>query len=638
MPTANGCTRPPRSIGRRREDHIRARLAALVQSSADAIIGETRDGIITDWNPAAERLYGYMADEVIGQHRSLLIPPHEVRDVEAMATRVLGGEQINELETVRWTKDGQRIDVSLTVSPVWNDAGELVGTSIIVRDITARKATEQALASSEALLRTAVANAPIGMIVATPDLRVVRVNRALCEMLGYTEDELLASNFWHLTHPEDIEPNRTLMQRALAGEFETYALERRYVHKDGHVIWGHLHGSLARDEAGIPRYFVSQIQDITERMAADDVRGRLAAIVASAEDAVISSALDGAITSWNSGAQKLYGYRAEEILGQPFAVLLPDDLDDPRLAGRIAAVQAGEPSEPFETVRRRRDGTPVDVAISLSPIRDHAGQITGISSITRDVTARKQAEAALAAALTAAEEANLAKSHFLAMMSHELRTPLQAVLGYAEFLLANADGRFTAEEREDLGYIQQGGLRMLSLINQLLILSRLEAGRLEVARQPVDLPPVLEAVRQDVAPQAGQQGIDLVVALPSDLPPILGDAERLRQILLNLVGNAVKFTEHGAVEVTAQATEDDEVAIRVRDTGIGIAPEALPHVFEAFLQVDSRMARRHGGAGLGLAIAHKLAELMGGHITVESQLGDGSTFTLNVPVASLRQR
>jgi signal transduction histidine kinase len=294
------------------------------------------------------------------------------------------------------------------------------------------------------------------------------------------------------------------------------------------------------------------------------------------------------------------------------------------------------PAAPFETVRRRRDGTTVDVALTLSPVCDRNGTVIGLSSVTRDITARKQLEAELRTALEEARAANAAKSQFLAMMSHELRTPLQAVLGYSEFLLADPAGTFTAEQREDLTYIQQGGQRMLTLINQLLDLSRLEAGRLDVAHKPVDLAPIVEQVRQDVAPQVNKQGLVLRIALPTNLPPVDGDAERLRQILLNLVGNAVKFTEHGSVTIGAVATED-EVSVTVTDTGIGIAPDSLPQLFEAFRQVDSRLVRRHGGAGLGLAIAQKLAELMGGQITVHSELGVGSTFTLSVPVAAPTQ-
>jgi PAS domain S-box-containing protein len=737
----------------------------------------------------------------------------------------------------------------------------------------------QALTDGDAIFRVAFADAPIGMLITAPDLEVLRVNRALCEMLGYSEEEILGADFWRFTHPDDLAPNQDLVRRALNGEFSSYELEKRYRHKDGHFIWGLLVGSLVRDERGAPRYFISQIldinarkaidqefaethqrtsqvleritdgfyaldpdwrftylnaeaerilgqpreqllgrnvweafpavvetplyptyqqamaegaptsvefyyppfdgwydvrayassdglsvffrevterrrlteelqaseakfrtlveqlpaavyllagagkgcttyaspylevmtgyppnevldadrwlaylhpddrdraaavdarstatgeafrldyrflrkdgavvwvrnecvplrdatgsivawqgvmMDITDRVEAGEVRGRLAALVESAEDAIFGSTLDGTITSWNRGAEKLYGYRAEEILGQSYAVLLPDDLDEPLREDRVATVQAGAAIEPFETVRRRRDGSTVEVAISLSPVRDREGAVIGLSSITRDVTERKRTEAALASALADAKAANSAKSYFLAMMSHELRTPLQAVLGYAEFLLTEPHATLTVEQRADLGYIQQGGQRMLTLINQLLDLSKIEAGRLELDQQMVELSAVVEQVRQDVAPQAMQKGLALRIDLPDEMPAVLGDRERLRQVVLNLVGNAVKFTEEGMVSVTVRSTPR-AVAIEVRDTGCGIAPEALPHIFEAFRQVDSRLSRQHGGAGLGLAIAQKLAELMGGQITVESILGAGSTFALWLPIAS----
>jgi signal transduction histidine kinase len=234
---------------------------------------------------------------------------------------------------------------------------------------------------------------------------------------------------------------------------------------------------------------------------------------------------------------------------------------------------------------------------------------------------------------TALVAANRAKGGLLAMLSHELRTPLQAVLGYAEFLLDDPRASLSPEQRDDLSFIQQGGRRMLTLINQMLDLSRLDAGGLQLDRKPVELPQILEQVRQDVAPQASAKGLALQIALPEGLPPVWGDAERLRQILLNLVGNAVKFTERGSVTVSAAAIADETVAVTVCDTGIGIAPDVLPHIFEPFRQADHRLSRRHGGAGLGLAIAQRLAALMDGRITVESTLGEGSIFTLSIPVA-----
>jgi PAS domain S-box-containing protein len=356
--------------------------------------------------------------------------------------------------------------------------------------------------------------------------------------------------------------------------------------------------------------------------------------VESAEDAIVSSDMDGTITTWNQAAERVYGFSAAEILGQPFTRLLAENVDYPFLDERRAAAMSGQPVAPFESTRRRRDGTTFEASISLSPIVDRHGQVIGVSTITRDITARKEADAALRVALEAAEAGIRAKTVFLAMMSHELRTPLQAVLGYADFLLNGPPGSLTADQREDLGFIRQGAGRMATLIEQLLDLTRMEAGRLDLAAVPVDLATIIEQVRQDIVPQVAAKALDFVITVPVTLPPVLGDPLRLRQILLNLVANAVKFTDTGSVHITATA-HSGGVEVAIQDTGIGISEQDLPSIFEEFRQVDGNLSRRYGGAGLGLAIASGLAEQMGGRITVTSTPGAGSAFALHLltPVA-----
>jgi signal transduction histidine kinase len=261
--------------------------------------------------------------------------------------------------------------------------------------------------------------------------------------------------------------------------------------------------------------------------------------------------------------------------------------------------------------------------------------VSGFVVNSREITDRKIAEQELKEALDAARTANRATNQFLTMMSHELRTPMQAVLGYAELLLAEDDSSLSARQIEDIQAIQQGAQRLVSLVGEILDLSRLEAGQLELVSEPVDLAEIVAQVRQDVAPQAATKGLALAVELPPAIPAIQGDAKRLRQILVNLAGNAVKFTDEGTVRITVSETAD-AVSVAVSDTGIGIAPEALPHIFDEFRQAESGMTRRYTGAGLGLAIARKLAEQHGGSIGVKSQLGVGSTFTLSLPIPGPR--
>ncbi len=283
----------------------------------------------------------------------------------------------------------------------------------------------------------------------------------------------------------------------------------------------------------------------------------------------------------------------------------------------------------FETARCRQDGAISGVGRSFAPDRGGENGHGGLPAGTPSIAVRTYVERAPRNGLDHDESANRAKSQFLTMMNHELRTPLQSILGYAEFLLSGPEGSLTEEQREDIGYIFRGGHRMLALIGQLLDLSRIEAGLLTVLAEPLDLGAALTYVRQTIAPQANAKGLAFHLDVPPSLPEVLGDAARVQQILLTLAGNAVKFTEEGSVHIAALTTLEG-VAVAVWDTGIGIAEEALPGIFEAFSQVDNSMTRRHDGAGLGLAIARKLAEMMGGQITVSSIPGAGSIFTLHL--------
>jgi signal transduction histidine kinase len=239
-------------------------------------------------------------------------------------------------------------------------------------------------------------------------------------------------------------------------------------------------------------------------------------------------------------------------------------------------------------------------------------------------------EADLRKALDAAHAANQATRQFLTMMSHELRTPLQAITGYAELLLAGSAGALTPDQTDDVRTIHRGADRLVGLIKQMLDVSRLEAGQMTFTSAPVDLLEIIDRVRQDVTPQAAAKGLKLSMDVPRDLTVVMGDTTGIHQVLLNLAGNAVKFTEAGEVRIEVMAT-GGEVAVSVRDTGIGMSQEELPVIFEEFRQVDHGMTRLYEGAGLGLTIARKMTELMGGRLSVESQPGEGSTFTLHLP-------
>lgn len=599
-----------------REDHVLERIA-------DGYITVDADWNITFVNAATERMLGQSREYLIGRNAREVFAPAVETPVYAAALQAASDGRPTTVEFFYPLLDAW-FDVRLYPTPA--------GMSVFICDVTQRRRLTEELRASEARYRALVEQVPAVIYNLAPDEQATRryFSPYMAELTGYTPDEVLRrTDPWHAwIHPADR--GRVAALEAALEPGAPFRAEYRHLRKDGSYVWVLDESVQVRDEMGVVTGWQGVMLDIGARVEAEEVRAHLAAIVDSAEDAIWSTDLSGAIATWNRGAEQLYGYPAADVLGKPVTILLPDNAEEEPLAGPIAALLAGDPLQSYTTVRRRRDGTLVDVTVSLSLIRDHTGNVTGISSITRDITAWIHAEEQLQIALEAAQTANATKSQFLAMMSHELRTPLQAVLGYTELLLANAGSRLTDEELSDLGYIQQGGQRMLSLINQLLDLSRIEAGRLEVAHKPVELSEILELVRQDVAPQAIQKGLALRIDLPASLPLVVGDPERLRQILLNLVGNAVKFTDAGSVAIRA-TVRDTVVATTVTDTGIGIPPEDLPHIFEAFRQADGNLARRHGGAGLGLAIAQRLAELMDGEITVESRQDEGSTFTLTMP-------
>jgi PAS domain S-box-containing protein len=602
---------------------IHQRSREVLERNSDAFYALDRDWRFTYVNEAAENILGRQREELLGKKVWEEFPA-------ALETPLYHAFH-------RALTEGCAVDVELYYPPFdgWYE-GQIYpsrgGLSIFFRDITERKRLIEELRLSEAKYRTLVEQLPGAVYILADDEKQTPLyfSPHIEKLTGETPDEAssLRDHWLDWVHPEDRE--RVAAADAQHGETtELFRAEYRHRRTDGGYVWVRDDCVPMRDETGQIIAWQGLMLDITDRIQAEEAHARLAAIVESSEDAIISSALDGTIASWNRGAERLYGYASEEAVGRQFDMLLPPDHGDPLLERRVTAVRSGQPVAPFETTRRRKDGTLVDVMISLSPIWDFNGVLAGVSSITRDITERKRAEAELREALEAAEAGIRAKTYFLRMMSHELRTPLQAVLGYADFLFNNSSASLTPEQREDVGFIYNGAIRMVTLIDQMLDLSRMEAGRLELECEHVDLAEIIEQVRQDVAPQAEAKGLRIEVSVPATLPPALGDPVRIRQILINLVSNAVKFTEQGSVSISGSTTKEG-IRLTVRDTGIGIKSEDLPHIFEEFRQVDRRLSRRYGGAGLGLAIARRLAEQMGGTVTAESVPNRGSTFKLHL--------
>jgi PAS domain S-box-containing protein len=358
-----------------------------------------------------------------------------------------------------------------------------------------------------------------------------------------------------------------------------------------------------------------------------------AAIVDSSDDAIVSKNLHSIVMSWNKGAERIFGYSADEMIGQSIIKILPRDRLDEE--GQILArLQRGEQLDHFETRRQRKDGRVIDVSLTISPIRNSEGVIVGASKIARDITEQKEALRKLAETYEQLQRADRLKAEFLTTLSHELRTPLNAILGWVQIL---KDGATKEDVAQGIPIIERNARVQSQMIEDLLDMSRIEAGKVSLDVQRVDLAAVVAAGIETVRPAANAKEIRLTSAFASVNGIVMGDKDRLQQIIWNLLTNAVKFTpKKGRVHVVIKRI-DSHVAIDVTDTGQGIAPEFLGQVFDRFRQGDATTTRRHGGLGLGLSIVKHLTELHGGSVHVASQgPGLGATFTLCLPLQPVR--
>ncbi len=348
-------------------------------------------------------------------------------------------------------------------------------------------------------------------------------------------------------------------------------------------------------------------------------------ILDASHEAFVSTNSHGRIIDWNPAAQAMFGWPSHEVIGRSI-----DEQLFPQAPGAFLALAGGpETSDMHELEAHRRDGSSIDVELSISPLPMGRGVI--YNAFIRDITQRKQAEAEILAAKQSAEQANRMKSEFLANMSHELRTPLNAILGFTEVVRDGLVGELNPQQRDYLGEVFQSSSHLLSLINDILDLSKVEAGKMELDLEPVDVPSLLANSLSIVKEKAYAHGIELALDIGPEVDSVELDARRFKQIVYNLLSNAVKFTPDGGRVGIEARCEDGKLRVIVRDTGIGIAAADLERLFQPFRQLDGSMSRQHQGTGLGLSLVRHFAELHGGQVTVDSRVGEGSRFTVEIP-------
>jgi len=512
----------------------------------------------------------------------------------------------------------------------------LVANRRMGQEIDERDQAEKALRQSEEQFRKLFEEGPIGMVIVTPELRFIQANAAFCQMLGYTETELLQFNLTDISYPDDIIEDKELTQKALTGEIAFYQQEKRYLTKDGKSIWVNLAVSFFHNDEGEITHFLAKVEDITERKQAEEKLKQqetfLRNLINTAPSLIFVKNWDGKFVLVNQATAEIYGSTIEDLEGKTDADFNPNL---PEVEQFIAADQkvltSGQTQFiPEETVTGPNGQTRFFQTFK-TPLLSDDGKAEQLLGVATDITARKQAEIALKQAKEEANSANNAKSEFLANMSHEIRTPMNAVIGFSEILASKITDH---KQKSYLNSIQTAGKSLLTLINDILDLSKIEAGRLEIQYEPVHPPIIFTELQQIFSLKMAEKNLQWIMEIDDRLPPTLFlDETRLRQVLLNLIGNAVKFTDRGYIKLcTHQQTYANQNQIdfmmAVEDTGIGIPSDQQALIFDSFRQQEGQSTRQYGGTGLGLAITKRLVEMMNGQILVTSVPGKGSRFEI----------
>jgi PAS domain S-box-containing protein len=751
-------------------------LEVTLSSIGDAVIATDIQGHVSFLNPSAIAITGWSAADAHGQPLDRVFA---VRRTDSPADRepplsqtLLAGHSVRlGADTLLETKDGTVITIEDSAAPIRDASGNISGTVIVFRDMTERQRSEQALQELRSRLEATLSVAEIGTWTwdIGKDRMVADAN--LARMLSVTPEVAAGAplgSYLASVHPDDRPQVQSAIAAAIASEGGSYELDHRILRPDGSIRWLAARGRVRRDSRGSSLHLPGVVIDITDRKQVEEVRNRLADVVASSDDAIVTKTLEGVITSWNQGAERIFGYTPEEAIGKPITILIPEDHIDEE-PGILQRLRRGERIEHYETVRRRKDGTLLDISLSVSPMLDVNGIIIGASKIARDITRQKRADEAVhasnqrfrlmadsapvliwiaditraciwlnktwldftgremdqeigfgwvqslhpedmdpslkayaenfdarkpykmeyrlrrhdgvfrwlivnavplcegphgafsgyigsciditefrqaagereqllqseRAARTEAERLGRLKDEFLATLSHELRTPLNAILGWATILRRMPVG--SDEHTKGLETIERNARIQTQIIADLLDMSGIISGKVQLDVRPVDLHEVICAALDAVRPAANAKNVRLRTTLDAKVGRLRGDGNRLQQVFWNLLTNAVKFTPAGGrIDVVLERV-NSHVEISVEDSGIGIKPEFLAFVFDRFRQADASITRRHGGLGLGLSIVKHLVELHGGTVRVKSAgEGKGATFIVALPISVTR--
>jgi len=634
---------------KREEEEVRARLAAVVESSDDAIVSKTLEGIITSWNRAAEGMFGYSAAEAVGQHITLIIPVERRAEEDDVLARVRRGEKVDHFETERVAKDGRRVTISLTVSPLKDGAGHIIGASKVARDITERRKMEadialrarelqlanERLRESEERLHLSQQVAHIGTFDWNIETGVNLWTPALEAIHGLTPGGFSnTQTAWQkLLHPDDREAALRCVELALRtgqpGEGEW-----RVVWPNGMVHWIAARFQAFKDEAGKPVRLTGVNVDITQRKQAEEKLReselRFRRFMQQLPGLAWIKDRAGRYVYANDAVEKAFGIGLTELLGRTDRELFPPE----------TAAQFGEHDQlaldseaGIQTIEalQHPDGTVHHSLVSKFPIAVREGEDALVGGVAIDITERKQYEDALA-------DADLRKNEFLAMLAHELRNPLAPIRNALEIMRRAAGVESSHSITSAVAMMERQVGHIVRLVDDLLDVGRISRGKIELRRERVELSSVVYHAVEAARPLCESLGHELTVTLPPEPIYLSADPTRLTQVVGNLLNNACKFTGKGGhiwltVEGAGGGNAPGETYIRVRDDGIGIAADQLPRIFDMFAQVETSRTRSTAGLGIGLTLVRNLVELHGGTVEAHSGgVGQGSEFVVRLPI------
>lgn len=646
----------------------------LFPSLYDGIVFVDADGIIKKVNPSLAAILGYEEQELLGKpffHLTYTREEHLRFTSHNPLHRFFCAEDAG-MEMTLLDRHGQACPVRFRSVLVRDREGNLSGGIGIVEKMAEAAGAEnlaEKMWEAQRNFEDVLNYSADAIVICDINGNIMNANKAFADMLGYTQDEVTGRHIveftafnegtYRSTTGEDVVIDEEYVDRT--GQFPTILFEQGCVNFEAHLVRKDrvlvptdITMSVLRDKNGERRGSISIIRDITTRKIAErqieektrdlqQTKDQLEKLIEASIDPIVIADGKGTILKANRAFLELLGYEEDEVIGRTMYEFSPPDGTYVSTTGERVVIDKNFYNESMEHIEQlfdknrivnwktyalRKDGTVVPVVENSVIVRDENGEVTGSLGIIRDITEQTLTERELISAKDAAEAANRAKGTFLANMSHEIRTPMNGVIGFTDMLI---DSGLNEEQMDYAQTIKRSGEALLSIINDILDFSKIEAGHIHIENIEFDIEMLAYDACEIVRPRLGTREVEMLCRIGDDIPAlVMGDPHRFRQVLVNLLGNAAKFTDKGEIELSLDVEEEgpDYVVIhtKVRDTGIGIPKEKLETIFEMFQQADSTTSRKYGGTGLGLSICRRIAALMGGHCWAESELGKGSVF------------